>query len=904
MQKKELEKIGIFNQEDYTFKTYSGILFENFYEKNKDKIIKGINNIELIDEGNYRYYFKNPHKIKITFLDGTKKEIYFANINQFYSINKLIKEQFRIEIKDKNNIYVRSMDIPQCFESDDIKYVNALIDKEDFIMAKEFKQIDDELTLQDLSLDYKYYLEDSFLIDNKTNYFLNTKERKEFFEFLNEKLKTQRLLAICGLEGIGKTASILAYLKYYEPSYFYFNIKSINKRLEKKDKNEVKKILLREMYHFIGKFEEVKQLYENLENILNNNHTAMDILYEIIRLIQNMVSVIVIDQYKTKYDNEYEILKNIINSNESNKMIIISSMNEEDIRKSIIISIQSVFGLIKEKPFLDYYYIIKLVEVRKEDINKLSEPKKKLLMEFGNLYIYYYKIIKLKNYSNLSTTFKKNIEEEISKKVNEYFIGKDINNLYNIFEYVIMNENQEMKLEDCLKNIENIPLRYFYLKYENNNIIKFSDLDKNCVISFNYAFDYLKEFFLFSFNKIFIKFNTQGSDKEFQDPLNLEKIFGIYLWGSRKDIKFNKVNMNFAKLFKINSLIDIKDEYITSLSKIIENLKKKESILIFQTDKNARMFDLGILMKNNDENYDLYLIQITNKKESYERLTVTSLNDNINYLNGYLSKKLDIKIKNNYFFYVFNKLNLDIASKSYCEQNKIDYILFDPDTLTISNNVSLNPLKYYLPALKFNNQLTNDERMIKIPKLLFTEDTLTEENLKNTKAFLGKKRELLQQNDIKELKDLMSYETKILNLKKPVTNYERKEFIVNNYLLSGQFKNQKIYGISYEKTENINLEFNEIQLSNLFQLCGKSLDNDIIFKIDNLPEFNINTYLPEYGCFIIFCSKSNKKYFFDFINDLYYDLEDRTSNSFKGKQLIEFGKFYSILFLNKDICIS
>ena len=176
-------------------------------------------------------------------------------------------------------------------------------------------------------------------------------------------------------------------------------------------------------------------------------------------------------------------------------------MNEDDIRKSIINSMKSILYPTTEKPLLDYYYIIKLVEVSKEGINKLTESKKKLLMEFGNLYIYYYKIKELKNYRNLSTLFKQNIEEEINKKVKAYFNGKDINQLYDIFKYLILNEQKGMKLEDCLKIIENIPLRYFFLKYKDENIIKFSDLDKDCKISFCCSFDYIREFFLYSFKK-------------------------------------------------------------------------------------------------------------------------------------------------------------------------------------------------------------------------------------------------------------------------------------------------------------------------------------------------------------------------------------------------------------------
>ena len=904
----KLEKIGIFNKKDYTFLTHSGTLFENLYNNNKDKIIRDENNNELINENNCIYYFKNPHKIKISFLDGTQKDIFFANINQLYMINidiqNNIKENFRIEIKDKNNKYVKSMNISQCYESNDIKYVNDIIDEDDFDLATKYKKINEGLTLQDLSLNYQYYLEDSNFIDNKINYFSNTEERKNFFEFLNKELKNQTLLAICGLEGIGKTASILAYLKYYETSYFYFNIKTINKLLEKKDKNQIINILQREMYHFIPKLELAENFNKKIISILNNYDNAMDILYQIIYIIKNCVSVVVIDQYKTKYDNQYKILKNIIDSNRSSKMIIVSSMNEDDIRKSIIISIKGKIDNIKEKPVLDYYYIIKLVEVSEEDINELSEPKKKLLKEFGNLYIYYYKIKELKNYKNQPQKFKDSMEEEIDKKVNEYFINKDFQQLYTIFKYLIFNENKEMCLEDCLKYIENIPLRFFFLKYNNENIIKFSDLKKDSKISFCVAFDYIREFFLYSFNKLFTKMNKQGNSKSFQDPLALEIIFGIYLWGSRNNIELNNLRMNFVDIFKVNSIIDIKDEYATSLGEKIKKLKKKESILLFQINKDARMFDFAILMKISDENYELYVIQVTNKKESSERLTITSLNDNINYLNGYLCKQLKIKIINNYFIYVFNKLNPDTASISYCEQNNIDYLLFDSDTLTISNNSSLNPLNYYLPAFKFDKQTNNKERMITIPKLLFSEDTLTEDNLKNTENFLQKKRELLRKDDLKEFIDLSSYEKKLLDTKKNISNYERKEFIVDNYLLSNQFKNQKIYGVSYIKTEITDLDFNEIQLANLFKYCGKSIDNDIIFKINNMPNFNLNTYLPEYDNFVIFCSRKKEKFFIDFINKCYYDLDENSEEKSKKNIIIDFGKFYSIMFLNKNIFIS
>ena len=65
----------------------------------------------------------------------------------------------------------------------------------------------------------------------------------------------------------------------------------------------------------------------------------------------------------------------------------------------------------------------------------------------------------------------------------------------------------------------------------------------------------------------------------------------------------------------------------------MEDLEDGESILILQYDQNARMFDVGILEKI-AEMFNLYLIQVTTRKNSDEGITITGLNDNANYLNG------------------------------------------------------------------------------------------------------------------------------------------------------------------------------------------------------------------------------------------------------------------------------
>ena len=71
-------------------------------------------------------------------------------------------------------------------------------------------------------------------------------------------------------------------------------------------------------------------------------------------------------------------------------------------------------------------------------------------------------------------------------------------------------------------------------------------------------------------------------------------------------------------------------------------------------------------------------------------------------------------------------------------------------------------------------------------------------------------------------------------------NYERKEFIINNYLLANEFKDKKIYGISYKKRSRNDLIFTKEQKENLFELCEKKMEEYEIFQVDKLKILHFN----------------------------------------------------------------
>jgi hypothetical protein len=324
----------------------------------------------------------------------------------------------------------------------------------------------------------------------------------------------------------------------------------------------------------------------------------------------------VLDQYKTKYDKDYFKLGSILKTKYKSKLIIMSSINEDDIRESILSSIKWALKINNKKPKLDYYYIISLVHVNEEDIILLEEGQKKLLNEFGNLYYYYYKIkekaSKLKY--NLSFSFKEEIMKEMNIKIRECYYNSENKELFQIFINLILNDEKEHKLKDCLNLMSKIPLRYFIFKCENKNIIHFSELKEDDKISFNSAFIFVREYFLKYYQSIFVNKenkNLNKNNEKNQDSIDLEKYFGYFLWAYRNVVKLN--NTNIVTYETVNSIIDMKDEFINSLGAKIKKLENGESLLIFQKDQNAKRFDIGIFEKKK-EKYNLYLIQVTSKK--------------------------------------------------------------------------------------------------------------------------------------------------------------------------------------------------------------------------------------------------------------------------------------------------
>ena len=231
-----------------------------FYDQVSLKPIKEIfeiNNIETLNGiqhhiyNNYYYSFPNPQTIKFIFPNSEEKEIFVANTLHISKIAELYPnynivgktgedKEFEEIISDPYQKYV------------EIKLESKYEDEKEFNKANSFINISDNFPLSELSPVYDEYLDIPIIMDSNPTFCL-TEDRKYFFDYMQKELKSNNFICICGPEGIGKSASILAFFKKNLSlySYFYLNIRKLNELYEIKDTNNIQKLILKELYHCI-----------------------------------------------------------------------------------------------------------------------------------------------------------------------------------------------------------------------------------------------------------------------------------------------------------------------------------------------------------------------------------------------------------------------------------------------------------------------------------------------------------------------------------------------------------------------------------------------------------------------------------------------------------------------------
>lgn len=884
-----------------------GKSFEDLYalaklEKKNDSNNKNNNNIISFEYENKIYLFNNPHKIDFEFPDNNKKSIFISNYNQFIYLLRNYKD-YNIYYYIDSNISFKNI-----FPQKDLPYIKIIIkdkvpEKQEYELAN--KKVDiSNIYPKDLSLNFDEYFENHEYIEDNKPYFKFSEQRRQFFEFLKNELKNNYFIGLCGPKGIGKTASILTFCKINsldETPYFYFNIKAIIKN--SKDLSKIFEIISNELSHCLGE-QYILQYTKLLKKQFISFENPLDILIYMIENFKKFVpEIIIVDQYKTKYDYEYIKLKKIhsLASKYFYKVIFISSTNEEDVKLSLISSLKK-----ENKLFFEYIYISSLLEVTKEDRQKLGESELNLLDGFGNYYFIYYMILKeKKNFENniVNITFDEKflslMNDYYEKGLERYFDKKD-KSLIDTIRFLLIETRSKIKLEEFLNNSDNIPFRFFKIKYNDKNFFKLSEISKDSDIYLDYQSNYVINCLFYYYTKFI---NTQkllitSNFTQNLEEIKLEDSISLYLWVMRN--KSPIYGLKIYQYISVDSIFEPTEKDIKSLKSLINELNVKDifnnfGILIKDKIQNSLHFNICIIKKIKHDLFEIYYFQTTLRKDEDERFTLIFLNENLSYVTYLYELKLDIIVNNYYFYYIFDDKFQDLQAMKECSKNYINSLKFNTTSYLFSSNTNYH-LFQYIPKIRLfldsKLPLPKEDSIMEINTMSAKDIPKEERELKLelTKIFLGKKRQLKTKKNLPEeykniLNEYKNYYKTVTKNNKYEISYDEKESSYNDFLFQ-QNKFHNIPGITYKINSNsvnslITKNLSPLTKEEIFNIIGLSQDYDIL-SIKLVRNVSPLYHIPKKGNYLFMKYNSKEIYYFDYIKFKKINVFNKQETDFDG----------------------
>ena len=625
--------INEYYQKNENNENCSYLNYENFGKNhNIPKII-----CQKTKVNNYIFYkeiYYNDVKLLLTpiiidFVDLNGKSDVYKIYNSSY-IYKIIETlNFTnpvIIIKEQKEYPISSLNKVLSFLCDEFKIVDKEAIKFDSLFSEENKVNDKSNSIKiglDLTKNFKYYFkypkpEEEFL-------FICSNDRSRIISN-NFQMK---ITGLCGPMGIGKSTTLLAFLKNKE-NYCYLNIKALK---ENEDNILVwkDKLLLLEVAYTLRKkykLEVFKELKEKLDSI----YLFWEAIITMIKyFIKRKIKInFIFDQYKQKIDPNYKNLKNIKDTLEKDStniilIIISSSINDKDVRNSLL----SQWFKIKQDFQIDYVYLKSLINIKdyiKNDLELTETQRNMIINDFNSIPKFYYSIRALNTESKLND-YKILQIEKIRNSINGFFSESD--NLLGREEIEsLINFRGKfgcaLNKIDFLKLLKILPFKYF--KFDlTNNIIDFS-------------FQLVKD--------IFDDFLSNKICNFLRSPISLLKegtIGDILELNLIKDLSNNSF-CKFDQIIKINSIWNMNEIKPVKIS------NESKCILLLQENTEAIYIDFGIL--NNREDLLLYQCKKAFKKSPDNFITRTIIEENKAYLTNKFKEYFDISLKRVFLYYI------------------------------------------------------------------------------------------------------------------------------------------------------------------------------------------------------------------------------------------------------------
>ena len=735
------------NAESFTYEKTNLILKYIGKEKVDERELQRIK-FELNDK---KYVIYEKKKIKII-IDGKEKIMNFYSphfFNQYFSNNY---EGKNLQYYDKNDKFISDKLFVNNY-SIIAKVKEAKIESSEEKIAK-FRALFDQYYSQEnlseaqqLNMNFQYYSK----ADINTFRYVDNIEREDLILKIDKLLLNTTKIYITGISGIGKTITLLYYLKIRRNFYksCYFNIKSL---LFNQDiKLEIEMISLfhknkkKEYLEFIKQFEEKKSSnpWINIKYILEN-----------IPIKDSSSNIIIFDQYKYSQD-ENKVLELILNMERLSNFIFIicSSMNDKDAKFNVLYKNFSN-PLSKD---LEVIYLNTLFSI--ENIIQKDTCFYRLMKKFNFSGKIYEEFIKNYDQNNLMQikTFLSDKYISFTDQIKKYFEIRKINMIEN-YELLIESINKEEIDEISFKKIAQImPLKY--VGYIENLKYKF-------IPSFDFFELSLRDIYKKALkSKIveFIKIIPSNNRAQFGNIFDLLVNWNFDINKSAFGTLIHHVLIlnEIARFTKIKNIITFEKDEQNLFNETELNLEKifdGKLIYLEQYNFNGAYLDGGFLkpvIENDSLTFDLFCYQASiHKREHFNKIFLFIL---MNSIKERLNTNLSITIRKVYFFYILDPG--DKITMEFCKNNGLYYILYD-----------INELEFKIDGKKVENIIENPKNCMEIvePNIYEIQRYEEEQQYHKLKNYLNnyylKMKENEQNNNLKIIENKNNLNNSIENM--------------------------------------------------------------------------------------------------------------------------------------------
>ena len=590
------------------------LLFRELYDYlQKKQFPQRLFSIEFYEKGQY-YFLTNyfncdvfyffTYLIDLELINMKTKTKDIVKVCSTYEIFSLINKNKNFSFYLENKKIIKNNIIPKIIKNNKIT-LNYYEDKIDKVYFNEVYLNEENENLSPFDLSNNFY---SYFPEQNTKekiLYIRNNERGDIGTYINLYFDTNKIIKLTGPSGIGKSLFLL-YFSRKSFHHLYLNLGALDYLNKQKEIIKLLNMIINELNRLCLDESNIKELNNFFENLTNVNIDT--IIKQLINTFINSHKkiFIILDQFKEQYFYQWNEVENLVNDDSKNTslyLIICSSINDKNIKKSCC-SVINYCDKTKKKNDLanikgQYFYISKILNkdnstelYNDSEYDKISKDlKEKIIEYFDGIPKYVLKILKSKNISKEINEINKRIKKKFKN-----FYGTELKEielqlkLASLKRYI----GYKIPMDKFDEVISNFSFKYFTLTFYNDDEeINFLTEDSKI--------NYFKIDYLFPYISEIVEELALNSNDMFFDYSLFENHTGSTIGGFLELIAINKIKNNVIMLpqggfdciicvDRINEMTEIKlrmnDVLKNEIKLQITNEKNKKDENIISTNSN------------------------------------------------------------------------------------------------------------------------------------------------------------------------------------------------------------------------------------------------------------------------------------------------------------------------------